>query len=139
MTKFYVHSYRQQVQGKVLDHNGDLGYDYDECVDVANGWATYIGIAESYGNANDLNYSHDCDWIENAPANYPHPGAIVIWDGYPADPRFGHVAVALHGCSVHRLRVLSQNFPDGSPCEVKIFSSYEGVKGWWHPRDRQIG
>jgi len=130
---YYVHAYRQQVQGKVLDHNGDLGYDYDECVDVANGWARYIGIGESYGNANQLNYSTDCEWIPNGPKNHPVPGDIVIWTGYPADRQYGHVAVALHGCTSMKLRCLSQNWPDGAPCGVVIFS-YEGVSGWWHPR-----
>jgi len=130
---YYVHAWRQTVQGRVLDHNGDLGYNYGECVDVANSWARYIGIGESYGNANQLNYSADCDWVVNTPEAVPVPGDIVIWTAYPADPRYGHVAVSLHYCNLWKIRAQSQNWPDGSPCVVVIFS-YEGVSGWWHPR-----
>jgi hypothetical protein len=127
----YVHSYRQFAQGRVLNHNGDLGYDYDECVDVPNGWAMFAGFNESYGNANSLKFRPDAVWIPNTPTGVPAPGDIVIWTAYPADPLYGHVAVALHGCTEQQVRALSQNFPDGSPCECKLFT-YQGVAGWWH-------
>jgi hypothetical protein len=139
--RYSIYAWRQTVDGRILDHNGSLGYDYDQCVDVPNNWAVHIGIQESYGNAKDLDYSHDCDWIDNGPSNHPMPGDIVIWKGYPADPAYGHVAVALHGCTDLRLRCESQNWPDFSNCHAVIFGTqpptgdgYQGVAGWFHPR-----
>lgn len=116
-----------------MDHNGDLGVDYDECVDMANTWAKTIGIAESYGNADTLNYAPACDWIANEPENHPVPGDIVIFKGGAFDPVFGHVALALYYCTAQRLRVFNQNFPDGSPCHVSLFD-YSNCLGWWHPK-----
>jgi len=128
-----IYKFRQLVQGWVLDHNGNLGYDYDECVDVPNTFARWLGQPESYGNANTLDYSSWCDWVDNSPTNHPPAGGIVIWTGYPADPTYGHVAVALRRCDEWKIRALSQNWPDGAPCGVVIFT-YEGVAGWWAPR-----
>lgn len=128
-----VHKWRQTVNGRILDHNGDLGYDYDECVDVPNSWRRYQGLPESYGNANQLNYSGDCTFTVNMPSNRPSPGDIVLWSGYPADPNYGHTAVALWGCNLNKIRAQSQNWPDGSDCHTVIFT-YQGVWGWWTPK-----
>lgn len=129
-----IHAWRRSVNGTILEYNGDLGADYDECVDVPNNWCRYRGSAESYGNANELDFSADCEWIANAPDNHPQPGDIVIWTGYPADPNFGHCAVALRGCTQDKIRAESQNWPDGSNCHTVIFT-YQGVAGWWHLRN----
>jgi hypothetical protein len=131
--RYSIHKFRQEVQGTIPDHDGTLGIDYDECVDGANTWAWVIGIEQHVGNANELDYSADCDWVANEPTNFPVPGDIVVWTGWPADVRYGHIAEALWGCSEFRLRTLDVNWPDGSGYRVNIHS-YEGVKGWWHPR-----
>lgn len=118
---------------RILDHNGNLDYDYGQCVDVLNNWAVHNGIPEAWGNAIDLDYSSSCDFIDNAPTNVPVAGDMVIWNGFPADARYGHCAVALHGCNMYKLRAESQDFPYGSDLGPVIFT-YEGVKGWWHRR-----
>jgi hypothetical protein len=133
---YSCHAFRMRWQGKLMPYNGDLSYDPGQCVDVANMWAKYIGIHESYGNANTLNYSRDCDWVPNTPTAVPKPGDIVIWNGYPADSQYGHVALNIFGSNVHQLRCLSQNWPEGSPVHVVLFG-YQGVHGWWSPRKLQ--
>jgi hypothetical protein len=134
---YYVRLYRQHWQDKYMVNNGNLDASYGQCVDVSNTWALLLGVGESWGNAKDLDYSSSCEWIENAAKNHPKAGDIVILDGPPADPRYGHTGVAVHGNTAYHMMLFGQDWPTGAPCRVTKLG-YEGVKGWWRPRNRDI-
>ena len=102
-----------------------------QCFDIAQLWSMAIGGQRFSGATANLIYNQTQDGfyeqIPNEPTNYPQKGDIVVFN-------WPHVVVATgNNTNDMEFEALSQNDPDGSDTQIKIFN-YAGCIGWLRPK-----
>lgn len=127
-------------EGKLVDWDGKFG---GQCTDLARQYwneVTNIKQPKPVVGAKDFwtNYETDSslnknfDKIKNTPEGIPQEGDVLIW-GENYGP-FGHIAIALDGCTSRTMKAFSQNDPVGTLSKTRDYKSYKGVLGWFRPK-----
>lgn len=132
MARLTFEEFRAKYAGqKVGFVAGFLG----QCVQLVRAYvAECLGLPQLPGVGSAYQWAekplgNDWVWTANGPANYPAPGAILVWgQAYGPD---GHTAVVVDA-NAQWLTAFSQNDPLGSPAGERRYS-YRGVKGWITP------
>lgn len=141
-----VQDFVNQWNGKHDNYDNSLG---TQCKDTFSRYNRDVAKNPSYvyGDAWQLWEKAPTEYYEkivNTNTSIPNPGDVIVWKkefgGY------GHVAIALDGCTVNKLRVFGQNYPNttkldknnnvislGSPCQV-VEMSYSKVQGYLRPK-----
>lgn len=108
----------------------------NQCVDLVNQWLDEGLGLEAIIGANAIDFpskavANGMEWIPNFPEGVPAPGDLIIYKG-----KYGHIDIALDGCTQSKVVAFSQNYPTGSPCVVRT-SNYlvPEVVGWIHPEE----
>jgi hypothetical protein len=126
----------QICNGRFVEYHSFSAGAENQCVDLANKWLVEgLGLKAIIGtNAIDFPSKavelNDMEWIPNTDEGIPDPGDLIIYEG-----KYGHIDIALEGCTQTKVVAFSQNYPTGSPCVVRT-SSYlrPKVVGWLHPK-----
>lgn len=84
----------------------------------------------------DLNYPDGWQKIRNYPELIPQPGDILVW-GTSFGGGYGHVAVAIEGCTINTIKCIEQNGManggNGSPVQYATYN-YNGFTGVVRPQ-----
>lgn len=131
-----VDEFVNKYNGKYVEYHSYSAGAKNQCVDLANQWIDEgLGLKAIIGtNAIDFPgkaVEMGWEWIPNFPEGMPDPGDLIIYEG-----QYGHIDIALGGCTIFKIQAFSQNYPTGSPCIIRT-SNYLKPKciGWLHPKE----
>lgn len=108
--------------------------DYGQCTAVPHRWELDNGWPVVLGNAKDTLANAPSNFYVktmNAPANYPLPGAIMVW-GPSWGGGYGHTAVVV-SANANLFTCIEQNDGDNGLVH-EATHNYAGVEGWFYPR-----
>lgn len=123
------------LAGRSIDRDGYYGA---QCMDLAAMFVAEVTPRlRLAGNAVDQMGAAWPGWYweGNRPANFPKPGAVVVWNRNVTVHQigeYGHIALAVLA-DAYRLLTFDQNWGADPLCRT-VVHDYAGVAGWFYPR-----
>lgn len=129
-------SFVDKYNGKKVEYHSYSSNSKFQCVDLVNQWIDEGLGLEAIIGTNAIGFPGKAvemgwEWIPNFPEGIPDPGDLIVYEG-----QYGHIDIALEGCTIDKIKAFSQNYPTGSPCVIRT-SNYLKPKciGWLHPEE----